>query len=98
MSKIVDNLLDKFDQFRRKVMSDTETTNDIQKESAGSGEIQGEIMYIIVIGGGRVGYYLLKGLLNEGHEVLVLEKNKVGLRMPKFRYRNTFADSDDNEY
>ena len=42
MSKIVDNLLDKFDQFRRKVMSDTETTNDIQKESAGSGEIQGE--------------------------------------------------------
>lgn len=32
-------------------------------------------MYIIVIGGGRVGYYLLKGLLNEGHEVLVLEKD-----------------------
>jgi trk system potassium uptake protein TrkA len=31
-------------------------------------------MYIIVVGGGRLGYYLLKGLLNEGHEVLVLEK------------------------
>jgi len=42
MSKIVDNLLDKFDQFRRKVMTDTETTNDIQEESAGSGEIQEE--------------------------------------------------------
>lgn len=32
-------------------------------------------MYIIVIGGGRLGYFLLKGLLNEGHEVLVLEKS-----------------------
>ena len=32
-------------------------------------------MYIIVIGGGRLGYYLLKGLLNEGHEVLLLEKD-----------------------
>ncbi|OGO19464.1 MAG: portal protein [Chloroflexi bacterium RBG_16_50_9] len=32
-------------------------------------------MYIIVVGGGRVGYYLLKALLNEGHEVLLLEKD-----------------------
>jgi trk system potassium uptake protein TrkA len=34
-------------------------------------------MYIIVIGGGRVGYYLTKELLNEGHEVLLIEKNAV---------------------
>ncbi len=33
-------------------------------------------MYIIVIGGGRVGYYLSKALLDEGHEVLVIEKNQ----------------------
>ena len=32
-------------------------------------------MYIIVVGGGSVGYHLSKALLNEGHEVLVLEKN-----------------------
>jgi trk system potassium uptake protein TrkA len=32
-------------------------------------------MYIIVVGGGRLGYHLLKGLLNEGHETLVLEKD-----------------------
>ncbi|MFC2066052.1 potassium channel family protein [Chloroflexota bacterium] len=32
-------------------------------------------MYIIVIGGGRHGYYLTKALLDEGHEVLVLEKD-----------------------
>jgi trk system potassium uptake protein TrkA len=34
-------------------------------------------MYIIVVGGGRLGYYLLKALLNEGHEVLLLEKSDV---------------------
>ena len=32
-------------------------------------------MYIIVVGGGRLGYYLLKALMNEGHEVLLLEKD-----------------------
>jgi len=33
-------------------------------------------MYIIVIGGGRVGYYLTRALLDEGHEVLVVEKEE----------------------
>lgn len=32
-------------------------------------------MYIIVVGVGRLGYYLIKALLEEGHEVLGLEKN-----------------------
>jgi trk system potassium uptake protein TrkA len=32
-------------------------------------------MYIIIIGGGKVGFYLTKALLNEGHEVLVVEKD-----------------------
>lgn len=32
-------------------------------------------MYIIVVGGGKVGYYLSKTLLSEGHEVLILEKD-----------------------
>jgi len=32
-------------------------------------------MYIIVVGGGRVGYYLAKALLEEGHEVLIVEQN-----------------------
>ena len=34
-------------------------------------------MYIVVIGGGRVGYYLAKALISEGHETLVVEKNRV---------------------
>jgi trk system potassium uptake protein TrkA len=32
-------------------------------------------MYIIVIGGGKVGYYLAQALLDEGHEILVVEKD-----------------------
>ena len=32
-------------------------------------------MYIIVVGGGKVGYYLIKALLDEGHEALLVEKN-----------------------
>jgi trk system potassium uptake protein TrkA len=31
-------------------------------------------MYIIIIGGGRIGYYLTKTLIAEGHEVLIIEK------------------------
>jgi trk system potassium uptake protein TrkA len=32
-------------------------------------------MYIIIVGGGQVGYHLTRALLAEGHEVLVIEKN-----------------------
>lgn len=32
-------------------------------------------MYIIVVGGGKVGYYLTKTLLNEEHEVLLIERD-----------------------
>jgi trk system potassium uptake protein TrkA len=31
-------------------------------------------MYIIIVGGGRVGYYLARALLNEGHEILIVEQ------------------------
>ena len=33
-------------------------------------------MYIIIIGGGKIGYYLSKSLMGEGHEVLVIEKQR----------------------
>ena len=32
-------------------------------------------MYIIVVGGGKVGYSLCKALLDEGHEVLIIERD-----------------------
>lgn len=32
-------------------------------------------MYIVIGGGGQVGYYLAKGLIEQGHEVLLLERD-----------------------
>ncbi len=32
-------------------------------------------LYIVVVGGGKIGYYLSKALLNQGHEVLIIEKD-----------------------
>src|SRR5918999_1127154 len=32
-------------------------------------------MYVLVVGAGKVGYYLTRELLSEGYEVLVLEKD-----------------------
>ncbi len=32
-------------------------------------------MYFVIVGGGRVGYYLAKELLDQGHEVVIIEKN-----------------------
>ena len=33
-------------------------------------------MFVLVIGGGKVGYYLAKELLGSGHEVVVMEKDR----------------------
>lgn len=32
-------------------------------------------MYFVIVGGGRVGYYLAKELLDQDHEVVIIEKN-----------------------
>ena len=34
------------------------------------------LMYVIVVGGGKVGYYLTKELLAAGHELVLLEKDR----------------------
>ncbi|MCL5107423.1 MAG: TrkA family potassium uptake protein [Chloroflexi bacterium] len=33
-------------------------------------------MYLVVVGGGKVGYYLAKELIDQGHEVLIVEKDR----------------------
>ena len=33
-------------------------------------------MYVIVVGGGKIGYYLTRTLLSEGHEVTLIEKDQ----------------------
>src|SRR5512134_1042346 len=34
-------------------------------------------MFVLVIGGGKVGYYLTKELIEAGHEVVLMEKDRV---------------------
>jgi len=38
-------------------------------------------MYIIIVGGGNIGYYLAKTLVNTPHELLLLEKNRITHKM-----------------
>jgi len=33
-------------------------------------------VYVIMVGGGKIGYYLSRSLISEGHEVLVIEKQR----------------------
>jgi trk system potassium uptake protein TrkA len=33
-------------------------------------------VYIVIVGGGKVGFYLAKGLIDEGHEVLIIERDQ----------------------
>ena len=33
-------------------------------------------MFVIVVGGGKVGYYLAKELIEAGHEVALMEKDR----------------------
>ena len=37
-------------------------------------------MYVVVVGGGQVGYYLTRELLTAGHEVVMIEKNPARAR------------------
>lgn len=37
-------------------------------------------MYIIIVGGGKVGYHLAKELMDDGHEILVIENDEGGPR------------------
>ncbi len=43
-------------------------------------------MYIIVAGGGKVGYYTMKMLVNEGYEVLLIEREAEKVRVYQERF------------
>ncbi len=54
-------------------------------------------MYIIVVGGGKVGYYLTKTLVNEGYEVLLVEKNPEKVRIYSERFGEVCMQGDGAE-
>ncbi|MGI8963344.1 MAG: potassium channel family protein [Thermomicrobiales bacterium] len=51
-------------------------------------------MYIIVAGGGKVGYYLTKTLLNEGHEVLLIERDRDKVETYSERFGSVILQGD----
>ena len=51
-------------------------------------------VYIIVAGGGKVGYYLTKTLLNEGHEVLLIERDHDKVETYSERFGSVVLEGD----
>src|SRR6476660_9327586 len=54
-------------------------------------------MYIILVGGGKVGYYLTKTLINEGYEVFLIEKNTIKCHTYSERFGSVIMQGDGAE-
>jgi trk system potassium uptake protein TrkA len=54
-------------------------------------------VYIIVVGGGKVGYYLTKTLLNEGHEILLIERDRTKVETYSERFGSVLLEGDGAE-
>ncbi len=54
-------------------------------------------MYIIVVGGGKVGYYLTKTLVKEGYEVFLIEKNPTKVQIYSERFGAVVMQGDGAE-
>lgn len=52
----------------------------MQTQSSTQSAAERDTNYVIVVGGGRVGFYLAKELIEQGYEVLVIEKDEGGPR------------------
>jgi trk system potassium uptake protein len=52
----------------------------MQTQIDGRAQFAHDNNYVIVVGGGRVGFYLAKELIEQGYEVLVIEKDEFGPR------------------
>ena len=54
-------------------------------------------MYIVVVGGGKVGYFLSKELIEAGHELVILEKNSARARQIADELGSIVLDRDGSE-
>jgi trk system potassium uptake protein TrkA len=54
-------------------------------------------MYIILVGGGKVGYYLTKTLINEGYEVFLIEENPIKCHIYGERFGSVIMQGDGAE-
>jgi trk system potassium uptake protein TrkA len=54
-------------------------------------------VYLIIVGGGKVGYYLTKTLVHEGYEVLLIEKNPAKVETYTERFGAVVMNGDGAE-
>ena len=55
-------------------------------------------MYILIVGGGKVGYYLTKTLVNEGtHEVMLIERNPQKVEIFTVRFGRVVMQGNGDE-
>jgi trk system potassium uptake protein TrkA len=51
-------------------------------------------MYIIIVGAGKVGYHLGKLLMTQGHEVMVIEKDRAKVNLLSFEFQDAIMEGD----
>ena len=51
-------------------------------------------MYIIIVGGGKVGYHLGRLLMAEGHEVMLIEKDRSKVDLLSFEFHDAVMEGD----
>jgi trk system potassium uptake protein TrkA len=51
-------------------------------------------MYIIIVGAGKVGYHLGKLLMTQGHEVMLIEKDRAKVNLLAFEFHDAIMEGD----
>ncbi len=51
-------------------------------------------MYIIIVGAGKVGYHLGRLLMAEGHEVMLIEKDRAKVNLLAFEFQDAIMEGD----
>ena len=54
----------------------------------------GEVMYIIIVGAGKVGYHLGSLLMAEGHEVMLIEKDRSKANLLSLEFHDAIMEGD----
>jgi len=51
-------------------------------------------MYIVIVGAGKVGYHLGRLLMAEGHEVMIVEKDRAKVNLLSFEFHDAIMEGD----
>src|SRR5512139_2566876 len=51
-------------------------------------------MYVVIVGAGKVGYHLTRALMAEGHEVMLIEKDRSKVNTLSFEFHDCIMEGD----